>query len=97
MTRRLSKASFARLAVVLFALAPALLFAYLGQFMRMMRDDYSRIAHALESGPISHIIHHRNSWGGSFGNIFVQGVLGRADGLTAQLILALIIALWPVG
>ncbi len=97
MTISLSKTSFARLATVLFALAPALLFAYLGQFMRMMRDDYSRIAHALESGPISHIIHHRNSWGGSFGNIFVQGVLGPLDGLSAQLMPALIIAIWLLG
>lgn len=97
MTRRLSKVSIARLATVLFALAPALLFAYLGQFMRMMRDDYSRIALALESGPISHIIHHRNSWGGSFGNIFIQGVLGTLDGSSARLLPALIIAIWLLG
>ncbi len=97
MTRGLTKASIANKGIVLFALAPALLFAYLGQYMRLMRDDYSRIAHALESGPLSHINHHRNSWSGSFGNIFVQGVLGPLDGLSAQLMPALVIAIWLLG
>ena len=95
--RRLSKVSFASLAIVLFALAPVLLFAYLGQFMRMMRDDFSRIAHAIESTPVSLVIDHRNSWGGSFGNLFIQGLLGPLNGSIAQLMPALVIAIWLLG
>ena len=97
MTISLSKTSFARLATVLLALAPALLFAYLGQFMRMMRDDYSRIANALELDPLSVVTNHRNTWSGSFGNVFIQSVLIPLDWTITQIMPAVIVGIWLLG
>jgi hypothetical protein len=94
---RLSEVSFASLAAVLFALAPTLLFAYIGFYMRMMRDDYSRIANALEINPIALVMNYRNSWSGSFGNFFIQGLFGPLNGSIAQLMPALVIAIWLLG
>lgn len=94
---RYSRLFWARLALVCLSLAPVLLFAYIGQFMRLMRDDYSRIADARELDLLSFVMNYRNSWSGSFGNVFFQGVLRPLDGTIAQYMPAVIIAVWLLG
>lgn len=94
---RLSKLFLTRLMIGCVTLAPTLLFAHIGFYMRMMRDDYSRIANALELDPLSLVMNHRNAWGGSFGNLFIQGLLSPLDGSIAQIMPAVIVAIWLLG
>lgn len=94
---RNSRVFWARLAIACLSLAPALLFAYIGFTMRMMRDDYMRIANARDLDLLSFVMNYRNSWSGSFGNVFIQGLLRPLDGTIAQLMPAVIIAVWLLG
>ena len=95
--KRLSKTYFARLALVLFSLAPALLFVYIGQFMRMMRDTYGVIERSRSVSPFFLVMEFRSSWRGSFGDVFLFGVLGPFDSEIVRIMPAVIIALWMLG
>lgn len=83
--------------VLLVSGLPVLLFAYLGLFMRMMRDDYGLVAQAREMDPVALVTMYRSGWRGSFGDVFLIGLLGRFDGEIVKLMPAVIIGLWLIG
>ena len=79
------------------ALAPAALFAYLGQFSRMMSDDYCQIAEGKAMGAWGYMIHQLDTWSGGYANWFFKGAIAPLDTLIPRMMPALIIALWLVG
>ena len=82
---------------VAFACAPTILFAYIGQFMRMMRDTYGVIERSRKFDPLYLVMDLRNSWRGSFGDVFLFGLLGPLDSEIVRIMPAAIIALWMLG
>lgn len=96
-TNRLSMALFARITVALFALAPTLLFAHLGQYMRMMREAYGSIELSRRLDLLSLVMFYRNRWRGSFGDVITFDVLGPFDSAIASIVPAAIIAIWLLG
>lgn len=85
------------LLILLVSGTPALLFAYFGLFMRMMRDDYGLIARAREYDLLALVMTYRNGWRGSFGDVFLIGVLGRFDAEIVKVMPAVIITFWLIG
>ena len=79
------------------ALAPAALLVYLGQFSRMMSDDYCQIALGREMGAWGYMMHKLNTWSGGYANWFFKGAIAPLDTLIPQIMPALIAALWLVG
>lgn len=83
--------------IVVLAAAPTFLFAYMGQFMRMMRDTYGVIERSRSFDPLFLVMDFRSSWRGSFGDVFLFGILGPFDSEIVRIMPALIIALWLLG
>ena len=65
--------------LALLSLAPMLLFAYLGQFSRMLSDDYAVIKLGQDFGPWQAMLHWRESWSGEYSNNFVIALLAPLD------------------
>ena len=78
------------------ALAPVIFYAYLGQFSRMMSDDYCQIARGKEMGAWDYMIYKLNTWAGGYANWFFQGAIAPLDTLLPRMMPALIIVLWLV-
>ncbi len=91
------RTSMFRWLIALLALVPALLFAYLGQFSRMMSDDYCQIALGKELGAWDYMIYKLDTWAGSYANWFFKGAVAPLDTLLPRMTPTLIIALWLLG
>ena len=83
--------------IVAIALAPAGLFAYLGQFSRLMFDGYCSIALAREKGVWGYMVYMLDTWGGGYANWFLKGAMAPLDILVARITPPLIVGLWLVG
>ena len=83
--------------MVALALAPAALYAYLGQFSRLQADDYCYIAVGQELNIWDYIVHRLDIWAGSYANEFFKGALAPLDILAVRATPALIVVLWLVG
>ena len=57
------------------ALVPALLFAYLGQFSRLMPDDYKYLGKPVEIGIWQALHYFRGTWHGGYTNFLLYGLL----------------------
>lgn len=79
------------------SLAPTALFAYMGQFSRLMRDDYGNVAVARGSDPFAHALEMRSRWNGAFADFFLHGLLAPLDWEVARILPAFIIVLWLFG
>ena len=67
--------------LVLLALAPALLFAYTGQFSRLISDDDCGVVTGQYWGVWGMVHYQYNNWGGRYGTYLVKGTLARIDAL----------------
>lgn len=80
------------------ALVPAALYAYLGQFSRLMIDDYAFFATALRLGFRDNFAHWRNTWHGSYSFYVFHDLLSPLDpARIPPLFPAIIIAVWLLG
>ena len=79
------------------ALMPAALFAYLGQFSRLMFDDYCQIALPNKFGAWGYMVYVLNTWSGSYANWLFKGAAAPLDVLLPRIMPTLIIVLWLVG
>ena len=80
------------------ALAPALLYAYLGQFSRLQADDYCAVARGLEMGVWDYMTYKLHTLGGGgHVNWFLKGALAPLDILAVRIMPALIVILWLFG
>ena len=79
------------------ALAPALLFAYTGQFSRLIRTDDCFIHEAQTMGAWQAASYWLNEKGGRYSGFFLIGIAAPLDTLLPQITPAVMIALWLVG
>lgn len=87
---------FARTGLLLLALIPLLLFAYLGSHARMMAGDYCHVRVAQELGPLQGMAYWRNTWNGSYTDYLIHGLLAPLGASAPAAVPALTIALWLV-
>ena len=76
------------------ALVPALLFAYLGHFSRLMWDDYDRLGKPIELGFWQALIYFRDTWNGDYTNFLVLGLLAPLGVKAPSIFPSVIIAIW---
>ncbi len=79
------------------ALLPLLLYAYLGQFSRLMSDDYCRVAIGRLLGSWGSMHHWYNVHSSSFTTYFLQGLIAPLDTLLPRITPIAIFALWLIG
>ena len=79
------------------ALVPVSLFAYLGQFSRLLSDDYCIINLGRKLGAWDYMIYKLNTWGGGYANWFLKGAVAPLDILVVRITPTVIIVLWLVG
>ncbi len=96
MSASLLDSRFARTVLLLLALLPLLIFAYLGSHARMMAGDYCHVRVAQELGPLQGMAHWRNIWNGSYTDYFVHGLLAGLGASAPAAVPAITIALWLV-
>jgi len=60
---------------LLLALVPLLMCLYLGQFSRLIVDDYAYLGKALHDGTWQALIFWRNNWSGDYSNQLIYGLL----------------------
>ena len=78
------------------SLVPVSLYAYLGQFTRLIGDDYCNIARVRERDAWDFMIFKLNTWSGSYANWFLKGAMAPLDTLAPRIMPAIIIVLWLV-
>ena len=83
--------------VCAFALLPLMLFAYLGQFSRLMSDDYCRVAIGNLLGPWGSMHHWYNAHSSSYTKYFLYGLISPLDTLLPRITPIAIFALWLIG
>ena len=83
--------------MVALALTPAALYAYLGQFSRLMSDDYCTIAISRELGAWGYMDHHLNTWTGSYAHFLFKGLVAPLDTLLPRIMPTATIVLWLIG
>ena len=83
--------------IAVLALVPVALFAYLGQFSRLLADDYCIISIGRELGAWGYMTHKLNTWGGGYANWFLKGAMAPLDTLAARITPTVIIVLWLAG
>ncbi len=79
------------------ALLPLLLYAYLGQFSRLMSDDYCRVAIGRLLGSWGSMHHWYNVHSSSFTKYFLYGLISPLDTLLPRITPIAIFALWLIG
>ena len=83
--------------IAVLALVPVALFAYLGQFSRLLADDYCIISLGRELGAWGYMTHKLDTWGGGYANWFLKGAMAPLDTLIARITPTVIIVLWLAG
>lgn len=72
-------------------------FAYLGQFSRLMSDDYCAVAVGRDLGAWQGTLYWFNNWAGSYANFFLKSVIAPLDVLLPRFMPAIIILIWLLG
>lgn len=83
-----------RFGLIMLSLAPLALFAYLGQFSRLMSDDYCAVALGQELGAWGGMRYWYMNWAGSYANFFLKSAIAPLDTLLPVVTPVLIVILW---
>ena len=95
---RLANAPVFKWLLLLLSLIPVGLFAYLGNFSRLMGDDYRGFAKVKELGAWDSMIHWWNTWNGSYSVNGLHGLLEPfGPPIIPQIFPTIIIVLWLIG
>ena len=79
------------------ALVPALLFAYLGHFSRLIWDDYDRLGKPIELGLWQALQYFRDTWNGDYTNFLLFGLLAPLGALVPSIFPVALIVIWIAG
>ena len=93
----LKRPSLFQVGLVALALIPAALYAYLGQFSRIIADDYCYMARYHSIGLWGGVLQEFNNWSGSYAALIFKGIIAPLDVLAPRVLPAIITALWLVG
>lgn len=83
--------------VVALSILPLMLFAYLGQFSRLMSDDYCAIAVGQELGAWEGMRYWYHSWAGSYANFLFKSAIAPLDTSVPAITPAIIVLIWLIG
>ncbi len=83
--------------MVVVALAPIALYAYLGQFTRLMSVDNCHIANARTMGAWGNYLHLYTTDGGRYSSYLLQSIIAPLDTLLPRITLLTTIIIWLVG
>ena len=78
------------------SLVPLWFYAYLGQFSRLISDDYCDISRARERDVWDYMIFKLDTWSGSYASWFLKGATAPLDTLAPRIMPTVIIVLWLV-
>ena len=93
----LKRSSLFQACLAALALMPAALYVYLGQFSRIIADDYCYMARYHSLGLWSGVLQEFNGWSGSYAALIFKGIIAPLDVLAPRVLPAVIIALWLAG
>ena len=79
------------------ALAPVLMFAYMGQHTRLIHDDFGYTAAGRELGAWDTMIHYYNRWSPAYTTVYIKAALSSLGELLPPLSTLLIVSLWMLG
>jgi hypothetical protein len=88
--------SFIKVLLVISTLFPITVLAYLGQFSRMMSDDYCNIAIGLEYGSWGGMVYRYENWGGNYSSLFFRFFLAPLEELMPSIMPIILIMTWLV-
>ena len=94
---RLSDSRLVKWLLVGMAVMPAILYAFLGQFSRMTRDDYIFLSRGRELGPVQSMLYWRNVWSSNYSTPFLHGLLGPFDTVVPSAFPIVLTAIWMLG
>ncbi len=83
--------------LALLSCLPLALFACLGQFSRLVADDFTHFVIGLEYGPWRALLHWREIHNGSYSDYLLHGLVAPLDTLLPPLFPAFMLALWLPG
>ncbi len=83
--------------IALLSLAPLLLYAYLGQFSRIIADDYCVIAQGQTRGAWDYMIHTGKTWSGGYSFALFAEMTEPLGIHSARIAPTILIVLWLVG
>lgn len=84
----------AKVILLALALAPLLLLAYMGQFSRIMYDDYIFLTIGRDLGPWGAIIHWRDTWNGHYTDQLLHGLFARLGAAAPRILPTLLLSSW---
>ena len=93
----LKRSSLFQVCLAALALMPAALYVYLGQFSRIIADDYCYMARYHSLGLWRGVLQEFNGWSGSYAALIFKGIIAPLDVLVPRVMPAVIIALWLAG
>ena len=79
------------------ALAPVLMFAYMGQHTRLIHDDFFYTAKGRELGAWDTMLHFYNQWSPAYTTVYIKAALSSLGELLPPLSTLLIVGLWMLG
>ncbi len=80
--------------LLILALLPLLQFAYMGQFSRLMSDDYRYLEVGRDLGPWEAIFYWRETWNGSYTDQIMHGVFARFGAVAPRMMTAILVSSW---
>ena len=84
----------AKVIPLVLALLPLLLLAYMGQFSRIMYDDYAYLLVGSELGPWDAMLHWRDTWNGGYTDQLLHGVFAPLRAAAPRILPSLLLSSW---
>ena len=86
-----------RWVLVALLMVPVGLYAYLGQFSRIIADDFNLMTVGRALGPWGSMLYWRNTFNGSYSHYYLHGLLAPFDTLVPRIMPTIFIAIWLFG
>ena len=81
-------------AVFLLAALPLALYSYLGQFSRLMTDDFCHLVRGQDLGPWRYMLFYLNNWAGGYSNLLAKGLIAQLGSVVPRVLPATIVISW---
>lgn len=88
------KTRLAQAVLLILSLLPLLQFTYMGQFSRLILDDYIYLEAGREHGPWGAIVHMRNTWNGAYTDLVAHSVFARFGSAAPRVLIVVLVTCW---
>lgn len=90
----MGKTRLTKALLLILALLPLLQFAYMGQFSRLLYDDYVFMAVGRDLGPWEGMVYMRGTWNGAYTEPIVHGIFARFGSHAPRMMPVILVILW---